>query len=492
MKWIFICAFLFSMEALADSSQNISVKNLNNILKKEKATWQAKESWMTHLSREETVRMMGALGVEPSTVDFSTLDNSSQAPEVVDWRNRNGQNYVSPVLNQGNCGSCVAFATVGTLETQMNITSVIPALNPKYSTEALFSCGGGRCDGGWYTSSAGRYVVSYGVPDEACAPYTMGATGKDVACRSACGDMDHRSQRAIRTSNPSKIQDVKNALKKGPMITSMYVYEDFVNYGSGVYKHTKGNGLGGHAISLIGFDDNKRAWIIRNSWGNEWGMDGFAYISYDDVSGVGETNIQFEVGNQSAYLWTDVKDRSFISGNKEITVSTSDKNATSWKIMVQSSGANATVAEVNCGSSECKLPINTAGLEDGEYQLTATQGTAELHRYFYISNNVGDYTIKISPKDFKPQNPVNDRIEFALNIKQTGKVPFSRMAFTYQNAKGEVKQKWTDNIAPNMVQGWRTGTVANGKYRVWYVGEQSVGGVTRTFESDKISVDVQN
>ena len=67
----------------------------------------------------------------------------------LDWRNKDGVNWISPILNQGNCGSCVAFAAVGVLESQVNITSGIPGLNPSFSTQALFACGGGGCESGW-------------------------------------------------------------------------------------------------------------------------------------------------------------------------------------------------------------------------------------------------------------------------------------------------------------------------------------------------------
>ena len=59
---------------------------------------------------------------------------------------------------------------------------------------------------------------------------------------------------------------VKQALLQGPLVTTLTVYSDFLSYGSGVYKHEAGEAEGGHAVSIVGYDDEKGAWLIRNSW----------------------------------------------------------------------------------------------------------------------------------------------------------------------------------------------------------------------------------
>ena len=139
--------------------------------------------------------MMGVQKAPDQNAEFAIREGAEDLssnmkptlPAVVDWRNQNGVNYVSPILNQGNCGSCVAFSTVGTLETQLNVSSGIPGLNPQFSTQALFACGGGACDFGWQPNLAAEFLKSTGVPDEACSPYTEGATGVDVDCSTTCG-----------------------------------------------------------------------------------------------------------------------------------------------------------------------------------------------------------------------------------------------------------------------------------------------------------------
>src|SRR6185312_11237223 len=159
---------------------------IQKALAQKNATWTAKESWITRLSQAEIKRLLGAPMPGSDDSGFAGVEAEGKTATSLDWRNQNGVNFVSPILNQGNCGSCVAFATVATLETQVNITSGIPGLNPSFSTHELFACGGGACEFGWMPQLAAKFLQTNGVPDEACAPYTMGSTGDTVACNSIC------------------------------------------------------------------------------------------------------------------------------------------------------------------------------------------------------------------------------------------------------------------------------------------------------------------
>src|SRR5262249_32739319 len=83
------------------------------------------------------------------------------------------------------------------------------------------------------------------------------------------------------------VADMKDALKKyGPLVVAFDVTNPFFGYTSGVFKDyvtptdpkkIKIN----HDVTLIGWDDNKHAWIVKNSWGTGWGMNGFFYIDYN-------------------------------------------------------------------------------------------------------------------------------------------------------------------------------------------------------------------
>jgi cathepsin B len=80
-------------------------------------------------------------------------------------------------------------------------------------------------------------------------------------------------------SDPEKIQT--EIMTNGPVEGAFTVYEDFLAYKSGVYKHTTGQALGGHAIKIFGWgtEDSTPYWWVANSWNNDWGDNGFFKIA---------------------------------------------------------------------------------------------------------------------------------------------------------------------------------------------------------------------
>jgi cathepsin B len=114
-------------------------------------------------------------------------------------------------------------------------------------------------------------------------PYTSG-DGSSAACpdipaseRYYCeqGSVNH-------LSNPADIQN--ELFANGPVETAFTVYEDFYHYKSGVYVHKTGGVVGGHAVKIIGYghEDGMDYWLIANSWGGSWGMEGYFKIEQGD------------------------------------------------------------------------------------------------------------------------------------------------------------------------------------------------------------------
>ena len=244
MKILLLALTLIGQLANADSL--INVNQLNQILKQKHATWVAKPTDVNEKSRAEIKRMMGVRRAPDAGIQFSNNKATIQSdlPAITDWRNKDGVNWVTPVLDQANCGSCVAFASIATLETQYRIASGFSNFNVKLSPQYLFSCGGGACEWGWQPEQAAQFLQSNGVPDEACLPYTSGATGEDVACSAACSNSSSRSVKIAGYAMPSRgvmdLATVKAALQRGPVVTTLEVYADFMAYGGGVYKHVAG------------------------------------------------------------------------------------------------------------------------------------------------------------------------------------------------------------------------------------------------------------
>lgn len=200
-------------------------------------------------------------------------------PATLDWRDLDGENWTTPIRSQGTCGSCVAFATTGAIESRLEIALGDSTLSPDLSEAHLFFCGaGGSCTRGWYPSAALNSAREAGIADEACYPYDV----SDQTC-SLCPDWESRLTRLadwIGLTNPA---DMKQALSDhGPFEATMLVYADFFGYTEGVYRHTSGQLRGGHAVTVVGYDDEEGYWIAKNSWGTGWGENGWFRIAYGE------------------------------------------------------------------------------------------------------------------------------------------------------------------------------------------------------------------
>jgi C1A family cysteine protease len=495
---------VLAFASLAASADVMDVKSLNQVLQKNKAGWVAKSTPIGSLTKEQATRMMGLRRTSHPDVQFSNAKArvKSNLPMVLDWRNKDGINWVTPVLDQANCGSCVAFASIGTLETQYKIASGIASFNVKLSPQHLFSCGGGSCEMGWMPESAAMYLQKNGVPDEACLPYTSGATGQDVACSATCANASQRSIRIASYATPSRglldTEAVKQALQSGPLMTTLDVYADFMQYGSGVYKHVTGDVLGGHAISIIGYDDNQRAYIIRNSWGEGWGTNGFGYVSYDDVSGVGDETWGFSMGSMmGAVSVTSPIDYTYVAGSFSVGALSTYPNTDSMNIAFFD-GAGKAVWNGTCGS-KCDQAVDVSTLADGRYEVQAQaldkQGNKlgqSTRQFFYVANTqptLGLTFTGVNGTDLSV--PLKARIEVAVTSTSSS-VPMSSVEFHYRGADGVDHMRAAFVVMNGLTMGWRTNLGPNGAYDIYLVGHVKTNAYDDIIESVHQTVQVQN
>jgi C1A family cysteine protease len=215
-----------------------------------------------------------------------------------DLRNFDGHNYITPIRDQAECLSCVAFGACAAVEGTLRLQEKAPNLDVDLSEAQLFycialaqgrTCAEGQPTSGWYPKEALAAFQAHGVPDEACFRYTPG----DQTC-AACADWESRATRISGSHSLDTPVDMKQWIcSHGPVLASMQVYEDFQRYGGGVYKHAAGGPLGGHCVCIVGYDDDARCWIGKNSWNTWWGEEGFFRIAYGD-SGIDSAMLAVE------------------------------------------------------------------------------------------------------------------------------------------------------------------------------------------------------
>lgn len=505
MKLVIAMAALL-LASVANADSIINVEQLNKVLKQKHATWIAKQTPINEKSHSDVNRMLGLRRHSAPDVQFNSNRVYTQAdlPAVVDWRDQAGVNWVTPVLDQANCGSCVAFASIGTLETQYRIASGFPNFNVKFSPQYLFSCGGGACDWGWQPEEAASFMQSTGVPDEACLPYTSGATGQDVACSAACNNSAERNVKIESYLTPSRgmtdLGSVKQALQHGPLVTTLNVYADFMAYGGGVYKHVTGKVLGGHAVSIVGYDDNKQAFIIRNSWGEGWGEKGFGYVSYEDTSGVGDETWSFTMPSLAGAVSVQSPvDYSYFTGHVDLKSYSTYPNSDSLSVTFYDQHGNAAWSGT-CKGNTCSEPVDVSNLPDGRYEVQTiamdNHGQALGHsnrQFFYIVNNKPTLALSFTGTNGTDLNrPLKDRMEVVITPTTSDNIPMSSVTFHYQGADGKDNTRDAFVVMQGMSMGWRTNLSPNGTYQIWMTGHMKTNSFDQVVETPHVTVQTQN
>jgi C1A family cysteine protease len=208
--------------------------------------------------------------------------NCNASLRAFDWRS---YNKVSPVRRQ-ICGNCWAFAAVAAYEASYLIrNNIAEDGSEQYLNDCARTNSGqqaGSCEGG-LASSALEHIVREGETTEATVPNE----GIDRPCGKPALPLHAVAWGFVdpAVDFPSR-QKIKAALcKYGPLTTRLRVVSDqLFAYTQGVYNETvnSDNDGGGHAVVIVGWDDAKGAWLIKNSWGEDWGPEhGFGWIGYN-------------------------------------------------------------------------------------------------------------------------------------------------------------------------------------------------------------------
>jgi hypothetical protein len=224
--------------------------------------------------------------VEPENwwvgASFDPCQPTNTLPSHFDWRELGG---CTPVKDQGGCGSCWAFGTVGPLECNILIRD---HKEVDLSEQWLVSCNqnGWGCNGGWWAHDYHQWKMDRFNGTGAVLEEEFPYEAKDVPCD---GPYQHPyvmdSWHFIGFSQGVAPTDaIKQAIMTyGPVSVACAVTHAFGAYTGGVFNENDPHAGINHAVVLVGWDDNQGAngvWFMRNSWGPGWGEDGYMRIEY--------------------------------------------------------------------------------------------------------------------------------------------------------------------------------------------------------------------
>jgi len=249
--------------------------------------------------------LQAALSAEGSTEEAVTVNESSTLPATFDLRS---SSRVSPVKNQGSCGSCWAFATYGSLE-----SNLLPAELWDFSENNLKNYSGFDilpCSGGNSQMSLAYLARWSGPVDEKDDPYIADSTSSlsNLEVKKYLKEVLNLPPRSSFLDN----DNIKNAVYlDGGVYTIFYYSSTFYNSANYAYYASTTSGSN-HAVTIVGWNDsydrNKfnivppgdGAFIVKNSWGTSFGSGGYFYISYYDTK-IGNSNAVFMAQDTTSY-----------------------------------------------------------------------------------------------------------------------------------------------------------------------------------------------
>ena len=213
------------------------------------------------------------------SANASFVDNfeAGVSPKKMDWRTKKGA--VGKVKNQGACGSCWAFSTVASLETRVWQST---KKSVSLSEQELVDCAKGEygnygCNGG-LQDEAFKYIIDNQIGTEKAYPYR----GRDQKCSKKNKKKGERVSVESFDYVKEGVTALTKAAAKNVVSVSIEVQDDFMDYASGVYTNDEscGDQLN-HAVTLVGYNTavKKAYYIVRNSWGADWGIDGYVKMA---------------------------------------------------------------------------------------------------------------------------------------------------------------------------------------------------------------------
>jgi C1A family cysteine protease/predicted secreted protein len=302
----------------------------------------------------------------------SILHSSLGLPSAYSWCDQGG---CTSVKDQGSCGSCWAFGTVGPLESNIKIHD---GLEKDLSEQYLVSCNtdGWGCSGGWWAHDYHLNKTPSGESEagavyEADFPYVA----RDDSCNPPHTHHEKLDSWAYVGSSQSvpAVAAIKQAIyDHGPVSAAICVGSSFESYSSGIFQTNEScSGDVNHAVVLVGWDDSQGIWHLRNSWGPGWGENGYMRIKY------GTSNVGYSA-NYIVYSGSGCQD-AYESNDTSPSARTITINGTTQHHTFHESGDVDWIKfTVTAGNAYTITTSNLEANNDTVLELYDTDGTTKL------------------------------------------------------------------------------------------------------------------
>nr|QOV03079.1 cathepsin L8 [Dysdercus peruvianus] len=273
--------------------QNIFLQNKNLIDEHNRlyeagnTTFTLKINQFADLTNEEFRKLNGFVQVQrdPTVPEYVAPENE-RLPRSVDWRTKGA---VTGIKNQGQCGSCWAFSTTGSVEGQHFLkTGSLVSLSEQNLMDCSYSQGNNGCNGGLMTAAFDYIKSNRGIDTESSYPYQEKSSRN---CRYSNRHVGAtiRGYTNIRQGSESDLQSA--VANVGPVSVAINAgMPTFQFYNSGVYFDLFCTQLVlDHGVLVVGYgtDHGHDHWIVKNSWGTTWGQDGYILMSRNRLNNCG-------------------------------------------------------------------------------------------------------------------------------------------------------------------------------------------------------------
>ncbi len=257
--------FLVATALAFPANAAVDLYTVQNAVEEQGFKWVAGDTLLGLLSPQERRGYAGLNPISKKEHGAAPLwapAGASILPERFDWRHVKETCWIGPPDDQMGDPVSHALSAANNLGDLIRIAQSDPQAWLPLSHESLLAP---PCAPGSLVSVL-DYMVDNGIPVEGSGlSLSAGLTGWEWV-----------------TLDWVDVEAIKQAVRQGPVITTMRVFEDFLFYQGGIYESLGMGYLGEHVVRIVGWDDATRTWIVQNSWGEEWGEGGYAWMYWDD------------------------------------------------------------------------------------------------------------------------------------------------------------------------------------------------------------------